>query len=226
MLTIEATQEWRLAYPGAHIGLLEISGVDNSRTCAALDAEKCRVEQQLCQHYGGFTRSDFLALPIMKAYERYYKKFDKTYHVLLQVESVALKGKSLPEVSMLVDANFTAELETMVLTAGHDVARLQPPVWMDLSREGDFMVRMNGAPKQLRAGDMAMRDASGVVCTVIYGQDHISLITRQTSHVLYVSYAPAGVEAEQVAQHLENVEANVRRCASSCRVEQRRIISA
>ncbi len=67
----------------------------------------------------------------MAAYERYYKRFDKTYHVQLQVESIVLKGKNLPDVSPLVDANFIAEIETFVLTAGHDVMQLQGSVCMD-----------------------------------------------------------------------------------------------
>jgi len=47
--------------------------------------------------------------------------------VQLQVESIVSKGKSLPNVTPLVDANFVAEVETLVLTAGHDVAKLQAP---------------------------------------------------------------------------------------------------
>src|SRR5262245_24144930 len=61
----------------------------------------------------------------MAAYVRYYKRFSKTYHVQLQLESIVLKRKSLPSVSPLVDANFTAEVETLVLTAGHDAQKLE-----------------------------------------------------------------------------------------------------
>ena len=112
-------------YPGAQIGLLEISCVDNSQPAPALDEEKRILEQRLREKYTGFSRSDFLELPVMQTYHHYYRKFGYTYHVLLQLESVALKGKSLPHVSPLVDANFAAELDTLILTAGHDVAQLE-----------------------------------------------------------------------------------------------------
>ena len=224
MLVITATDEWRMAHPGARIGLLEISGVDNTRPSSALDERKRETEAQLRERYGGFTRPDFLALPLMAAYEQYYKRFNKTYHVQLQVESLVLKGKSLPAVSPLVDANFTSEVATFVLTAGHDVARLQEPVVIDVSREGDTMTQLNGATKPIRAGDMVMRDAGGVSCTILYGQDNRSPITPETTHVLYVAYAPVGIAAADVTQQLEQIEAYIRLFAPQARVEQRRLL--
>jgi len=226
MLSISATDEWCKAHPGAIIGLLELSGIDNTRPSPQLEASKREVEARLREHYRDFNRQGFLALPVMAAYERYYKRFDKTFHVLLQVESIVLKGKDLPNVSPLVDANFTAEVESFVLTAGHDVARLRGAICMDVSRTGDEMMRMNGASKAIQAGDMIMRDVDGVCCSILYGQDNRSPISPETSHVLYVSYAPAGVEAEVVEAHLRQIEENVRLFAEGAVVEQRRLLEA
>ena len=69
---------------------------------------------------------------------------------------------------------------------------------MDVSRDGDQMTQMNGALKPLLAGDMIMRDAGGVSCSIIYGQDDRSPIAAETTHVLYVAYAPTGVPVEPV----------------------------
>ncbi len=106
MLTITATDEWRSSWPGAAIGLLEISNVVNRADSPALELRKRDIETRLREKYSGFTRQEFSTLPVMEEYIRYYKRFEKTYHVLLQVESLVLKGKSLPSVSPLVDANF------------------------------------------------------------------------------------------------------------------------
>jgi len=57
-----------------------------------------------------------------------HTRFNKTYHIQLQLESIVLKGKSLPDVLPAVAANFIAEMETLVLTAGHDVAQLRGPI--------------------------------------------------------------------------------------------------
>ena len=143
-----------------------------------------------------------------------------------RLESIVWKGKSLPEVSPAVDANFMAEVETLVLTAGHDVARLRGLISMDVARTGDQITQMNGNSKALRAGDMMMRDAGGVCCSIIYGQDNRSPITRTTTGVLYVAYAPAGVTAELVARQLQGIEENVRLFAPEAAVEQRRLLTA
>jgi DNA/RNA-binding domain of Phe-tRNA-synthetase-like protein len=155
---------------------------------------------------------------------RYYKRFEKTYHVLQQLESVALKGKSLPSVSPLVDANFAAELETLVLTAGHDAERLKAPLLLDVSVEGDTLVQMSGAAKRVPAGDMVMRDAEGLACSILYGQDNRSPITTATTAALYVAYAPPGVGEAAVRAQLEGILANVRTFAPGCVREQLNIL--
>jgi DNA/RNA-binding domain of Phe-tRNA-synthetase-like protein len=226
MFSISATDAWRAAHPGAMIGLLELSGVDNSRPSPKLDERKRETETRLRERYRDFARADFLSLPVMAAYQKYYKRFTKTYHVLLQVESIVLKGKSLPEVSPLVDANFTVEVDTLVLTAGHDVAKLIGPVVMDVSRAGDQITRMNGIPKDMDAGDMIMRDATGVVCSVIYGQDNVSPISTTTTRVLYVAYTPAGVPPETVEAQLQKIEENIRLFSPAVIVEQHILLKA
>ena len=226
MLSISATHEWRTSHPGAIIGLLEISGVGGIQSSPELDARKRELESRLRQQYQGFTRKDFLALPILSAYDRYYNRFDKTYHVQLQLESIVLKSKNLPAVSPLVDANFMAEMETFLLSAGHDAAKLVEPVVMDVSREGESMTQMNGIPKVIRAGDMIMRDADGLACSILYGQDNRSHISIETSHVLYVTYAPPGVLAESVEAHLRKIEENIRIFAKSAVLEQLRLLTA
>ena len=226
MLLISATDEWRTTHPGAVIGLLELSGVENTHTSLLLDNRKRETEARLRERYKGFTRQDFLSLPVMSAYEQYYKRFNKTYHVQLQVESIVLKGKSLPNVSPLVDSNFVAEMETLVLTAGHDVAKLHGSISIDVSREEDQIAQMNGDTKSIRAGDMIMRDANGVCCSIIYGQDNRSPISSGTSRVLYVAYAPVGVPAEIVNAQLRKIEENIRLFSLTAIVERQQLLSA
>jgi DNA/RNA-binding domain of Phe-tRNA-synthetase-like protein len=223
---VTSTEAWRGAHPGALIGVLEVSHVDNRSAAPELEARKRAIEGRLRQNFGRYTRAEFVALPVMRDYVRYYRKFDKTYHVLQQLESVALKGKSLPSISPLVDANFAAELETLVLTAGHDLGKLEAPLCIDFSREGDSLVPMNGSAKRLPAGDMVMRDAKGIACSILYGQDSRSPISASTTSALYVAYAPAGVGEAAVRAQLDAILFNVRNFAPSCAVEQRAILAA
>lgn len=226
MLECTVTTAWRLTHPGATIGILELSGFSNAGASPALNARKRELEARLRERYRSFTRRDFLALPTMAAYDRYYARFDKTYHVQLQLESLVLKGKSLPDVSPAVDANFMAEVETLILTASHDVAKLRGAILMDVTQAGERLLQMNGALKELRVGDMVMRDAEGVCCTIIYGQDARSPISAATTHALYVAYAPPGVAPNSVISQLHSIEAHVRLFAPDVVVEQRRTFTA
>ncbi len=136
------------------------------------------------------------------------------------------KGKSLPNVSPLVDANFAAELETLILTAGHDVAHLKLPIVIDVATEGDQINQMGGTRKTVPAGDMLMRDDHGIACTILRGQDNRSPISKTTTHVLYVSYAPEGITDAQVQAQLSAMENYVRLFAPECVVEQNALICA
>jgi DNA/RNA-binding domain of Phe-tRNA-synthetase-like protein len=223
---ITSTSDWSSAHPGGMVGLLELSGVENPLTCPELNLAKQNTVARLRRDYAEFSRQNFLALPVMAAYEPYYKRFNKTYHVLLQLESIVLKGKNLPDVSPLVDANFAAEVDTLILTAGHDVARLEEPVTIDVSQPGDEMTLMSGETRPIRPGDMIMRDRHGISCSIIYGQDNLSPITPTTRHVLYVAYAPAGVPAEAVEAQLRQIERYVRLFSPQAVTEQSRLLRA
>lgn len=162
----------------------------------------------------------------MAAYHRYYRKFGYSFHVLLQLESVVYKGSSLPNVSPLVDANFAAELETLILTAGHDIAYLKSPVVIDIAQDGDEITQMSGKKKDVPVGDMLMKDAQGIACTILRGQDNRSPISKTTTHVLFVSYAPDGVTDEQVQAHLNILERYIHMFSPKCMVEQNALICA
>lgn len=226
MITIASSPEWKATHPGAAIGLLEMSRIDNGQPSARLEARKREIEIELRERYAGFTRQDFLALPVMTVYDRYYARFDKTYHVQLQLESITLRGKNLPHVSPLVDACFMAEVETLVLTASHDVARLSPPVWIDRSYPGEKMTQMNGTDKEIRGGDMIMRDSQGICCSILYGQDQRSPVTPQTAQVMYVAYCPAGIPLALIETHLTTICAYIRLFAPEAVFEQQQILHA
>jgi DNA/RNA-binding domain of Phe-tRNA-synthetase-like protein len=223
VLIINATERWQSAHVGGVIGLLEVSGLENNLSTVRLDEYKKSVEEKLRKRFLSFSRQDLLQLPALEAYTRYYKHFDKTYHVQLQLESI-LKGKNLPTVSLLVDANFAAEMETLVLTAGHDADLLLEPIWMDVSVIGDKMTQMTGPTRNIRAGDMVMRDAGGICCSILYGQDNRSAISLKTSHALFVAYAPSGLPVEEVERQLQRIEENIRLCSRGLVVEQKRLI--
>ncbi len=210
---------WREAFPGAAVGELAIRDVTNPESDAALERRKQALESQLRSRFSKGGRAAIKALPVIQAYAAYYERFNKTYHVQLQLESVALKGKSIPRVAALVEAMFMAELENLLLTAGHDLAAVQEPVRLDVSTGDERYVLLNGQEQVLKPGDMSVFDAQGVISDVIYGPDQRTRITATTRRALFVVYAPAGIGAEAVHRHLEGIQAHIALFAPQAAVE-------
>jgi DNA/RNA-binding domain of Phe-tRNA-synthetase-like protein len=196
------TDAWTSAFPGAVVGALAMRGVSNPEQSAALEAAKRQLEQEL-------RAGEPAAEPVLRAYVDYYRARGKTYHVKAQRESVARKGRPIPSRAALVEAMFMAELANLVLTAGHDLSALEPPVRADVTTDGDRYVLLNGAEAVLDGGDMMMADGAGIVSSVLRGPDQRTRITPATSGVLFAVYAPTGVGEQVVRAHLEDIRANV-----------------
>ncbi|MEW6731726.1 MAG: phenylalanine--tRNA ligase beta subunit-related protein [Acidobacteriota bacterium] len=226
MFQIEVTDRWHTTFPGSHIGVLLIGNVDNSRRITPLDQRKREIETRLRQQFAGFSRADLMKLEVLQAYRSYYKKFGKTYHVQLQLESVVQQGKPLPSVSPLVDANFAAELETLILTAGHDADLLESPVTIDATQGGELFRQINGLVQSLKSNDMMMSDSKGIVCTILYGQDVRTSISPNTCRALYVAYAPSGVLKTMVQQQLDSIHENILLVAPEAEIEMVEVFAA
>lgn len=203
-----------------------MGSIDNTRPADALQAHQQQLTLQLRGRHGESDRAKLRQHPVLLAYKNYYRQFNKTYHVLLQLESIVHKGKSLPRVNPLVDAVFAAEMEKLILTAGHDADQLVPPVTIAASDGSEHLLQLSGQQVDLKANDMIMTDGQGVVCAVLYGQDQRTQITPATRRVLYVAYAPHGIQRTWVSEHLETIERNVRMFAPEALVEYRQVHSA
>lgn len=210
MIEVTATEAFHTTWPGAVVGLTAVYGIDNPDSHPALDTEKFRLEAELRNRYAGQTRAELRRHPALEAYERYYRHFGNTYHVQLQLESVALKGKPIRSVSALVEAMFMSELETGLLTAVHDLDTLNPPLTIDVARETTTYIAASGKETTLKRDDIHMTDAGGVVCNILYGQDSRTRVTSRTTNALFVVYTPPGIMRDELAAHFDMVARLVR----------------
>jgi DNA/RNA-binding domain of Phe-tRNA-synthetase-like protein len=204
-LQVVVTDAWRATFPEARVGLLLLDNVVNGPPPLALQTEMHRIEAELRQRFGRADRATLAALPTIQPYQRHYRAFGQNYHVLRQVESVAIREQAVASSSALVLAMFAAELHNQLLTAGHDADALKPPLTLDVSRADERFVGLGGREHVLRAGDMLMRDALGIISAVIYGPDERTRLVDETRRVLFSTYAPAGISADQVLAHLEEL---------------------
>ncbi len=203
--TLEATDGWRSAFPGAVAGALVMRAVANPEQSPALEAAKRQLEERL---RAGASEGEGEER-VLAAYTDYYRARGKTYHLRAQRESVASGRRPIPSRAALVEAMFMAELQNLVLTAGHDLDAVAPPVRVDATVGGERYVQLNGSEAGLEPGDMMMADATGIISSVLRGPDQRTRIAAGTSAVLFAVYAPAGVGEQTVADHLEDIRSNV-----------------
>ena len=203
------SERWRAAFPGAHVGVLALSNLANPDRHPALEERKAALIGRLRARFAGQDRRAIEALAAIQAYNAYLKPFKKSYHVQLQLESVALKGKPIPSVAALVECMFMAELEDQLLTAGHDLDALALPLRLDVSQGSETYTLMRDAPQQLKAGDMFIADGTGIVSSIVYGPDRRTRIGPATRNAVFTVYAPAGIGRDAVRAHLDTIRGHV-----------------
>jgi len=222
----EVTSAWKSAFPGAHAGVLAMRNVSNPVHHVELERQKTILEEQLRVQFSGQDRAAIASHPVFQVYGEYYKRFKKTYHVQLQLESIVLKGKSIPSVSSLVESMFMAEVKNMLLTAGHDSDTLHLPLTLDVTRGTENYIKMRGENQVVKPDDMMISDRLGIISNIIYGPDQRTQITADTHNVAFTVYAPSGIDKQAVMKHLEDMRNYVMIIAPQAQVEMQRVYEA
>lgn len=215
----EVTPAWRSTYPEAHAGVLVMRAVSNPAHDPVLENRKAALEEGLRSQFSGQDRATIASHPVLQAYNEYYRRFKKTYHIQLQLESIVLKGKSIPSVAALVEAMFMAEMKDLLLTAGHDLDALHLPVTLDVATGTERYTLLREEEQVLKAGDMMISDQKGVISSIVYGPDQRTPITPDTRNVLFTVYAPPGIDEQSVVGHLQAIKENVMIFAPQAHVE-------
>jgi DNA/RNA-binding domain of Phe-tRNA-synthetase-like protein len=221
----EVTSSWESAFPGAHAGVLVMREVTNPAQDPELEKRKGDLEAELRSQFSGQDRAAMSNHPVLQAYNNHYKRFKKSYHVQLQLESIVLKGKSIPNVAALVEAMFMAEMKNLLLTAGHDLDLVELPLTLDVSRGTESYTLMRGEEQILKPGDMMISDRAGVISDVIYGPDRRTQITADTRNVVFTTYAPQGIEGQAVERHLQDIRDFILIFARQAKVELLKVYS-
>ncbi len=219
MAIFQVSDTWKSTFPDAHAGVLILRDAVNPAQHEGLEERKKALEEDLRARFSGQDRSTLEKNPVLQAYATYYRQFKKTYHVQLQLESLLFKEKSIPSVAALVEAMFMAEMDNMLLTAGHDLDAVRPPLTLDVAQGTESYVLMRGVPQTPKAGDMMIVDGEGIISNIIYGPDQRTQIRPQTTNIIFTVYAPSGIPEQVVEKHLLEIKQNVQLVAPDAQVE-------
>jgi DNA/RNA-binding domain of Phe-tRNA-synthetase-like protein len=221
----QVTSAWKSAYPEAYTGVLVMRAVSNPEHHPELERRKAALEAELRAQFSGLDRATIASHPVLRAYGEYYHRFKKTYHIQLQLESIVLKGRSIPSVAALVESMFMAEMQDMLLTAGHDLEVLQLPLTLDVATGDEKYTLLRGDEQILKPNDMMISDQGGVISSILYGPDQRTQINSGTTQVIFTVYAPPGIGEESVVDHLQHIQENVMVFAPQAQVELLRVYS-
>lgn len=219
---LQISKELKGAYTGGCIGEISFKNVKvDEAGMISLKKVKEELSDSLRSKYKDYNRAALIQVEPVNSYVTYYKQFKKTYHVLLQLESIILKGKSISESNPLVMIMFMAELKNLILTAAHDLDRITLPVAVELSKGDEGYQLLNGMDKELPAGDMFMEDREGIISSIIYGPDNRTQISEKTNKVLYTIYAPPGIEESLINEHLNDIAHYIQLAAPQAEIIER-----
>lgn len=193
MIQILVDPAWSACFPKARVALLEAHGLEPLATHPELERQRRLLEQDLRDRYGTLDRAQLRDLPVMKAFEAHYRPHGRTYHVLQQLESVAVKGRPIPARLCAVTALFMAELAHGLVSAGQDLERVVPPLVLAPSRGGERYRNLGGGEITLPEGDMTVGHGGGVLSSVLGGPESASPLGPGTRDALFTIYAPARV---------------------------------
>ncbi|MCC0764216.1 hypothetical protein IR151_14535 [Clostridioides sp. ES-S-0006-03] len=153
-----------------------------------------------------YNRKEKIKTEPLSNYIKYYKKFKKTYPVLLQLESLLLKSKGIPNVNLPIQAMFLAELKNLLLTAGHDLDKIELPLKIDLANENEHFYGIGERKQTLTKDDLFLSDNLGILSSILNGPDNRTQITKKTKNILYFVYGPDGIYKKQIYNHLSDIK--------------------
>ncbi|HPI98245.1 MAG TPA: phenylalanine--tRNA ligase beta subunit-related protein [Synergistales bacterium] len=197
-------------HPGNVMGFLCIRGIDPDGSTRDFDTYQADLENEIRENYSSLEREDLKKIPQFEIYGAYYRRFKKTYHLFLQLESIVFKGRSIPPAPPLVRVMFLGEMKNLLLTAVHDLDRISPPVNIQVSVGGEKYTGLNGKEQVLKKDDMFMSDNVGIISSIIYGPDNRTAVNERTRNALFSVYAPPGIGRERVEDHLKDMDTMIR----------------
>jgi DNA/RNA-binding domain of Phe-tRNA-synthetase-like protein len=190
-------------YPNAFVGFLQFKIEYDHLSLGNLLSSTLQITGKLKNQF--VNPSDLRSDSVIQAYVNYYKSFRKSYHVLLQLESLLYGGKHSLPMDPLLRIIFLAELKNRLLTAVHQTAMLEYPLSVGIATGQEQYTLLNGSMTFLKQGDMVISDQMGVISSIIYGPDFRTRIRAGTNRALVAVYAPAGIDRQLVEAHFSDI---------------------
>ncbi len=202
-MQISLSRSLKENYPDSIFGSLIIKNVPNRKKHETLEERKRNLERNIREEYLEVDKDDMI-----QYYNTYFKMGKKTYPIEYQINTIK-NGRKFPQVSVLVDSMFIAELKNRILTSGHDLDEIQGDLIFDVSQGGEQYVKINGQEQTLKKNDVVLKDNEGILASILYGPARRTAITLKTNSALYFAWCPHLLDDELIRNHLNTVLQNL-----------------
>ena len=199
---INTIRDSSLAEDGRHIGIVEVKYPDKSEwDISGFDAYKEAELEEIRTEGASYDRE---AAFRQDPYFKYFRKFKKSYPVMMQVESFLLKGRPFPEGSYINAVAFLNELKTHILLGTHDVDCIRGDLVLYNESVKTPFTGMFNPEAHSYPNDVTGRDDEGIIISMVAGADDRTCIHEDTTHVIYLIFGlpDMSMSIEEVADEI------------------------
>ena len=177
------------------------------------------VEEKICELKKKYAEYDRKAVFGENPYYRFFKKFKKTYPVMLQFESLAFKGRPFPDFNPVTDVAFLLEVTTFVLSGTHDIDQLQGGIELYLATEKEDF---EGMREMLHTypGDCCARDDRGIIFSEIAGTDNRTCAKPDSRNVFYPIFGTPDLPKDIIEGAMETLVEYIKVLAPAAEIEK------
>ena len=203
-MQVNTTESLKEMYPDSIFGNLIIRDVPNRKRNEILEERKRTLEREIKEKYTEVDKDT-----VIHYYNTYFKLWKKTYPIEYQIKTVKSGGK-FPQVSVIVDCMFIAELKNRILTSGHDLDEIKGDLTFDISQGGEQYLKIDGRKQELKKNDIVLKDNEGILASILYGPARRTSISLKTKNPLFFAWCPYAMDEEIIMRHLNEIFQNLK----------------
>ena len=136
---------------------------------------------------------------------RFFRKFKKTYPVLLQFESIIVKGQPFPVNNPVTEVPYLLELTTCMLSGTHDAEQVKGKLELSSGTGKLPFIGMHGREIHTYPGDVVGRDDEGIILSEIAGADDRTCARDGSSHVFYPVFGTPDMPVKDIESAIEKL---------------------
>jgi DNA/RNA-binding domain of Phe-tRNA-synthetase-like protein len=184
------------------VGIAAIEGVrQKEETSSAISDEVAKVEAELKSSYSIDEVKDVRTIRMQRGF--FWRMGVDPTKVRPASEALLrriLLNKGLPRVSPIVDAYNIASVKTLLTFSAFDLAKINPPLSVRFSREGEAVVLIGNRKKKLTGKELVLTDSAKVLCVYVHGDVDETKVTDATTDVLLVAYGIPGLSHDELEE--------------------------